>query len=398
MGLRFFEWLAGKGGRTATAEISCQELLAAAEDFQARQLSFWTCVNMVANAVGRCEVKTFRGREEIQEQEYYLWNVEPNVNQNSSAFWHKLIAKLFLDNEALVISSKRRDGMDAVMVADSWQQSTFWPMRMNEYINVTVGDTAYEKTFRESEVLHLKLHHNAMRPVVDGLCQSYMRLVAAAMSRYQWERGQHWKVHVNQIASGTQDFEQNFAKIIEQQIKPFFGSGAAVLPEFDGYDYQQVNKTGEGKQSDSRDVRNLIEDIFDFTARGFLIPAVLVNGTVQGTADANSRFLTQCIDPICDQLQEEITRKRYGFDGWKQGNFVRVDSSAILHFDMFANAANVEKLVGSGAFSVNDVLRAANQAIINEPWADEHFLTLNIARIQEAAQQMNAQKGDSGNE
>ena len=218
------------------------------------------------------------------------------------------------------------------------------------------------------------------------------------MSRYQWERGQHWKVHVNQIASGTQDFEQNFAKIIEQQIKPFFGSGAAVLPEFDGYDYQQVNKSGDGKVGDSRDVRNLIEDIFDFTARGFLIPAVLVNGTVQGTADANSRFLTQCIDPICDQLQEEITRKRYGFDGWKQGNFVRVDSSAILHFDMFANAANVEKLVGSGAFSVNDVLRAANQATINEPWADEHFLTLNIARIQEAAQQMNAQKGDSGNE
>ena len=65
---------------------------------------------------------------------------------------------------------------------------------------------------------------------------------------------------------------------------------------------------------------------------------------------------------------------------------------------MFANAANVEKLVGSGAFSVNDVLRAANQATINEPWADEHFLTLNIARILEAAQQMNAQKGDSGNE
>nr|DAV91667.1 MAG TPA: hypothetical protein [Caudoviricetes sp.] len=33
MGLRFFEWLAGKSGRTATAEVSCQELLAAAEDF-----------------------------------------------------------------------------------------------------------------------------------------------------------------------------------------------------------------------------------------------------------------------------------------------------------------------------------------------------------------------------
>ena len=231
-----------------------------------------------------------------------------------------------------------------------------------------------------------------MRPVIDGLYASYYRLARAAMRAYQWDRGQHWKVHVNQIAAGTQDFEAKFAKMIAEQIKPFFDSDAAVLPEFDGYSYERSDggSSGSSKSGDSRDIRNL-------TARGFLIPAVLVNGTVQGTADANSRFLTQCIDPICDQLQEEITRKRYGYDGWKQGNFVRVDSSAILHFDIFANAANVEKLVGSGAFSVNDVLRATNQAAIGEDWANEHFLTLNIAKIQEAAQQLGGEKG-AGNE
>ena len=285
MGLKLFEWLRGRSGG-ATAEISCQELLTAAEDFQVRQLCFWTCVNMVANAVGRCEVKTFRGREEIQEREYYLWNFDPNVNQNSTAFWHQLIGKLYTDNEALVISSKRRDGSDAVLVADSWQQDTHYASRQNEYSGVTVGDTTYDKTYRENEVLHLKLHHNNMRPVIDGLYASYWRLVRAVMNNYKWDRGQHWKVHVNQIAAGQQDFEANFAKMIAEQLKPFFDSDAAVLPEFDGYDYEQVGSGGSStKSGDSRDVRNLIEDIFDFTARGFLIPAVLVNGTVQGTAD-----------------------------------------------------------------------------------------------------------------
>lgn len=400
MGLRFFEWLAGKGGQTATAEVTCQELFDAAADLQIRQLCFWTCANMVANAIGRCEVRVFRGGEETQDREYYMWNYEPNLNENSTMFWHKAVGKLYTDNEALIVSSRRRDtGTDAVLVADSWQQNTHWAVRMNEYTGVTVGDTAYDKTFRENEVLHLKLHHNAMLPVIDGLYASYYRLARAAMRAYQWDRGQHWKVHVNQIAAGTQDFEAKFAKMIAKQIKPFFDSDAAVLPEFDGYSYERSDggSSGSSKSGDSRDIRNLIEDIFDFTARGFLIPAVLVNGTVQGTADANSRFLTQCIDPICDQLQEEITRKRYGYDGWKQGNFVRVDSSAILHFDIFANAANVEKLVGSGAFSVNDVLRATNQAAIGEDWANEHFLTLNIAKIQEAAQQLGGEKG-AGNE
>lgn len=400
MGLKFWEWLRGKSGAETTAEVTCQELFDAAADLQIRQLCFWTCANMVANAIGRCEVRVFRGGEETQDREYYMWNYEPNLNENSTMFWHKAIGKLYTDNEALIVSSRRRDtGTDAVLVADSWQQNTHWAVRMNEYTGVTVGDTTYDKTFREGEILHLKLHHNAMRPVIDGLYASYYRLARAAMRAYQWDRGQHWKVHVNQIAAGTQDFEAKFAKMIAEQIKPFFDSDAAVLPEFDGYSYERSDggSSGSSKSGDSRDIRNLIEDIFDFTARGFLIPAVLVNGTVQGTADANSRFLTQCIDPICDQLQEEITRKRYGYDGWKQGNFVRVDSSAILHFDIFANAANVEKLVGSGAFSVNDVLRATNQAAISEDWANEHFLTLNIAKIQEAAQQLGGEKG-AGNE
>ncbi len=85
---------------------------------------------------------------------------------------------------------------------------------------------------------------------------------------------------------------------------------------------------------------------------------------MEGTADANSRFMTYCIDPLCDQLQEEINRKRYGYEEWKRGNYLRVDSSSILHFDIFENAANVEKLIGSGAFTINDVRRAAGQPAI----------------------------------
>ncbi|MFR2334256.1 MAG: phage portal protein, partial [Flavonifractor plautii] len=104
-------------------------------------------------------------------------------------------------------------------------------------------------------------------------------------------------------------------------------------------------------------------------------------------------FLTNCIDPLCDQLQEEIIRKRYGYAQWKRGSYLRVDSSSIIHFDLFANAANVEKLVGSGGYSINDVRRAAGQAPIPEPWADEHFMTLNISPMGEAARKLGAQKG-----
>lgn len=394
MGIKFWDWLSGGKARSpTTVEVSCRELMAAAQEFQLRDMSFWICANMIANAVGRCEFRTFRDGKEIREREHYLWNVEPNANQNSTAFLHKLVTKLLVDNETLVISTRQREGYDALVVADSWLQNGDYPSRQNEYINVQVGDVSYEKTFREREVLHLKLNHINVKPVLDGLYGAYWRLISAAMKRYEWDKGQHWKVHVSQLASGAEDFTENFSRMIEQQVKTFLDSNGAILPEFDGYAY-----TNEGGKSgvELADIQAQMKDVLGFTAKALQIPAVLVDGSIQGTEDAQGRFLTGCIDPICDQLQEEINRKRYGYDRMRAGDYLRVDTSAIRHFDMFNNAANVEKLVGSVAFTVNDILRAAGLPTIPEPWADEHFLTKNIAPLSESVTSVSGAEGGNG--
>lgn len=394
MGIKFWDWLSGGKARSpTTVEVSCRELMAAAQEFQLRDMSFWICANMIANAVGRCEFRTFRGGKEIREREHYLWNVEPNVNQNSTAFLHKLVAKLLVDGETLVISTRQREGYDALVVADSWLPNGDYPSRQNEYINVQVGDVSYEKTFREREVLHLKLNHINVKPVLDGLYGAYWRLISAAMKRYEWDKGQHWKVHVGQLASGAEDFTENFSRMIEQQVKTFLDSNGAILPEFDGYTY-----TNEGGKSgvELADIQAQMKDVLGFTAKALQIPAVLVDGSIQGTEDAQGRFLTGCIDPICDQLQEEINRKRYGYDRMRAGDYLRVDTSSIRHFDMFANAANVEKLVGSGAFTINDVLRSAGLPTIPEPWADEHYMTKNIAALDAETTALGGAEGGNG--
>ena len=394
MALNFWKWLAGGKARSpTTVEITCRELMAAAQEFQLRDMSFWICANMIANAVGRCEFRTFRGGKEIREREHYLWNVEPNVNQNSTAFLHKLVAKLLTDGECLIISTRQREGYDALVVADAWLQNGDYPSRQNEYINVQVGDVSYEKTFREREVLHLKLNHINVKPVLDGLYGANWRLISAAMKRYEWDKGQHWEVHVGQLASGSEDFTENFSRMIEQQVKTFLDSNGAILPEFDGYTY-----TNEGGKSgvELADIQAQMKDVLGFTAKAMQIPAVLVDGSIQGTEDAQGRFLTGCIDPICDQLQEEINRKRYGYDRMRAGDYLRVDTSSIRHFDMFANAANVEKLVGSGAFTINDVLRSAGLPTIPEPWADEHYMTKNIAALDAETTALGGAEGGNG--
>lgn len=383
----FFDALRGKTGTTSTRTVKCEELFAAAQEFQIRQLCFAVCVNMIANALARCEMRTFKNGEDVQEREYYTWNVEPNPAQNSTAFWHKAAAFLCEQNELLIIR-RVLDGVERFYIADDWDEPEDSPYRPRIYKNVRVGDMTHTNiSFPEEDVLHLTLNHLNVKPVLDKMFESYLRLVNAAVAHYEWDHGQHWKVHVAQMAQGGktadgEDWATSFQKMIEAQVKPFLNSGGAILPEFEGYTYTNVSGDGD---SDSRDLRNMIDDIFDFTANGLQIPPVLAKGQVAGTEQAQGLFLGGCIDPICDQIEEEINRKRYGYEGWKKGNYVRMDSCAIQHFDLFKNAPNVEKLVGSGAFTINDVLRAAGQPTINEPWADKHFLTKNIADIEETA-------------
>jgi HK97 family phage portal protein len=387
MAIHFFKWLTGKTSQPAgkIVEIDCQELLEAAQDFYIRDLCFQSCVDMIANAIGRCEFRTYRNNEEVREFEYYMLNIEPNVNQNSTEFWHKVIFKLYAENEVLIISTKTRDGRDCLVCADSWTNGNQYPVKQNEYSNVQVGSFTYTKTFREKDVIHLKLNEVDIKPVLDGLFLSYSKLLEAAKTYYITSNGTHMKVHINQISQAQDGWEDAFKKMLEKTVVPFLKSNAGVLPEFDGYDYSVLN-FGSSTQSD--EVRKLTEDIFNMTARAFLIPVVLINGNVEGTADANKRFLTYVIDPLCDQIQEELNRKRYGYESWRSGSYVRVDSSSIIHFDVFENASNIEKVVGSGVFSLNDVLRAANQTAIPEDWANRHYMTLNISAMGEQTRQL----------
>lgn len=377
----------GLNPKTTTEIVDCKDLFETASTFAVRRLCFEQCVNLIAAAMGRCEVRTYRNRQEVQEREYWLWNIEPNTNQSSTTFWQKLISALLWKNEALVITTRKRDGMEGFAVADEWDAGKLYPAKQREYKDVRVGETKYDKTFRENEVIHLTLHHlDAAKPLA-AIGSEYEKLLALAEQQYGEDRGRKMKVHVSQIAAGSEEFGEKFRKIINDQVKPFFENRNAVIPEFDGYEYSDFGKT-RAANSESKEIRALVDDVLAYTARALLIPLPLVSGDNQDTKDATKRFLTYVIDPIADQMQEEINRKRYGYERWSAGDYVRVDTSSIQHFDLFDAAANVEKLVGSGAYSINDVLRAAGQEPIGKDWADAHYMTLNIAGLGEAAKQL----------
>lgn len=139
MGLKIFERILGKSGRVETQEVTTAQLCQLAQECRARELAFQCCVNLIAGALGRCEFRTYLEGRETFDENYWIFNMDPNTNESSTVFLHKLVHQLYAENEALVIPTRRKNGHAAYVVADSFSAGDLWPDKQREYTQVTVG-------------------------------------------------------------------------------------------------------------------------------------------------------------------------------------------------------------------------------------------------------------------
>ena len=345
-------------------------------DIYVREMAFWSAVNIVAKAVSKCEFKTYLNGKENKGKEYYLWNIEPNKNQNSSRFLNKLIAKLYRNNECLVIEQKGQ-----LLVADSFHREPY-ALYDDVFTQVQVGDFIFSRSFVQSEVLYYQLNDEDIRKLVNGLYDSYSKLIAYSMKAYQRSRGTKGIFKYESMPK-TGEEQAIFNELINKKISDWLNKDAAALPLGRGLEWKELQHKTYTNES-TRDIRAQIDDIFDFTARAFGIPPSLLRGDIQETSKAIEQLLTFCVDPLTDMLQEEINRKRNGYEGFSRGTYLKIDTKNIKHVDLLSVATAIDKLIGSGAFCINDIRKAVGDEPIDEPWADQHFITKNYETVENA--------------
>ena len=352
-----------------------------------REMAFWNTVNIISNAVSKCEFKTYVRGKETKGAEYYLWNIEPNKNQNSSNFINKWLAQLYRNNEYLIIESNGQ-----LLVADSFVKKEY-ALYEDTFTEVTVKDFTFNKTFKQSEVLYGRLSEKNMRQVTNALYESYSKLIFYSMKAYQKSRGTKGIFSYETMPVAGTEERKAFDSLIGEKFKKFMESGDAILPLGRGQTYEDIGSKTYSSES-TRDIRALIDDISDFTAKGFNMPPVITRGDVQDTSKAVDQMLTFCIDPLVDNLQEEINRKRIGKAEFLKGTKVVIDTRTIKHIDILESATAVDKLISSGCYSINDIKKVMGDEPINEEWANKHFITKNYTDIEEFLKQLERGEGN----
>jgi HK97 family phage portal protein len=363
-------------GQPIEVEIGSDEFFNLQAELYIRNLAFQSAVGLISRSISKCEFKTYLKHEEVKTQEYYLFNIEPNKNQNSSEFIQKWISKLYEDNECLIIEHNGQ-----LLVADTFDKKEY-ALFDYQFNQVTVNGFVFNKSFDMNQVMYFRLNNKDVRKLVNGMYESYGKLISYAQKGYKKSRGTKATVEISSMAQGKTNFKETFEKLMNERFKKFFEAENAVLPLFDGYKFTELGSKAYSSET-TRDIKAMIDDVFDLTAIPLGIPPVLLKGDIAGSKDAVDSFLTFCIDPLCDMLQEEINRKRSGYKGFSEGTFLKIDTKTIKHIDLLSVASSIDKLISSGAFCINDIRIAVGDAPINEPWAWQHFITKNYSKIED---------------
>lgn len=352
-------------------------------------------INMLAGLIAKCEFKTYVKGQEYRGDDYYTWNVEPNVNQNSSQFLQQLVSKLLHDNEALIVEAN-----DQLLVADSFTATgqALFPASFSD-VTITTFDNSFtfEKTFSMSDVLYFRLNNRNIRALLAGVMNGYSQLLSMAMGKYKRAGGRKGVAKLNKQKTGDEKEQQRINDLFTKQFKTYFDAENAVVNLPVGVDYQEI--TGEGSKkstSEVNDIANITKEAFARVAQAFRIPPALLQGDIADVSAIIDELLTVCIDPLVGLIQTEINRKQYGKAAYLAGTYLRIDTTCIKHIDIFSIADQADKLIADSLYSVDELRRKIGDAPLNTWWSKGYGRTANYNWLADKPPVNSTTGGDTG--
>lgn len=346
---------------------NCYSDTAALETFY-KELAINSAINIIAKTISNAEFRTFKNKKEIKEHNYYLFNVEPNQNQNATEFNQELIRKLIYDNEVLVIQEN-----DMLYIANDGYTVNDKTLYQTSFTNVSVKDLNFNKTYYMEDVFYLKLNNSKIRKLIDNVYNSYGTLISQCINDYKKSKGIRGKVKIATAWSQKFKDQQELQKTIQQKFRSYFSSDNSVIPMEDGFDFTESERKGA---TTSAEVREMIEEIYNIVAIAFNIPVGILKGDLAEVEEQRNNLLTFCVDPIAKLYENEINRKMYGEKAYINGSKIKIDTSRVEHINILNVSGNLDVLKRIG-FSHNDLMRIIGEEAIDEEWANKRYITKN---------------------
>lgn len=375
-----FDWARAffnKGTRTLNLD-DCHFTLQA--EVYYKRLAIETCIDLIANALSRCEFQTYEKGKPTRKDLHYLLNIQPNQNQNATQFFHKAIRKFFLDGECLIIN----DGGEKYFIADDFERVEF-AFKPNIYKNITIGDLQMKRVYYEEEVMYLKLTDANIIKLIDELYESYGKLLASSMAYYKRKNTKRLMFKGDFLRRQDDEIQEALDEMRDAQMKNWFDPdvSGATFDLQDGYEMEDMSDSiSVGKNnSDSREISGLVDDIFNYVAMAFHVPRGLLKGDLADIEKQTDNFIMFALSTPAEMIADEFNRKLYTRQDHIERTYLKLDTSKIKTVDINQLAVAVDKLFSIGGMTINDVLAELGKDPIDDEIANKRYVTKNYERV-----------------
>lgn len=344
----FWDWIGFKRNRSPSSSLVLDELFDEYQNLYLKYLAIDKSAEFLARVFSVAEFRYKSGDKVVDNTWSYLLNIKPNKDENASVFWQRVIYQMITKNEVLIIKSDD----DQLLIADSFVRRSY-ALYDDVFESVSVKEYQFKRSFNRSEVIYLRYNNNDLSLYLDRLFTDYQKLyerMVEAIARNNQIRG---VLEVKGASQFSAEQTEKLKTYSERLFKAFRDRSVAIVPMINGVDYQEIGNSSNGSKTSVEELKSLRQQFENDVADIIGIPTALLRGEVAGIKEAKEFFNSYCLKILNRRIEDELNATLITPENYRAGESIQI--IGLDKPDIFDLATNIDKLVASSAFNVNEV-------------------------------------------
>ncbi|WJE24536.1 phage portal protein [Bacillus cereus] len=341
-----------------------------------KRLALDTCVSFLGRTISQSEFRVRKGKAFEKNELYYRLNVRPNKNMTASTFWERFIRKLIYDNECLVIQADDGD----LLIADGFKHNEYAVLE-DTFTDVIVKDYTFKRSFKQSEVIHLKYRNDKLSPLIDGLFADYGDLFGRILNSQKRKNQVRGTVDMDMIGAKTEEQIAKLQEFIDNMYKAIGTKDIAIVPQQKGIEYKEVYN-GSANGPSVEEINKVTNGFLNQVAMAIGIPTALLYGEMADVEKQTKNYMLFTVRPLFKKISDEANVKFFEMNEYLLGK--KIEVKAVSYQSIFDLATSIDKLISSSAFTGNEIRSEVDYEDSDDPNLNVHHITKNYTRLDES--------------
>ena len=342
--------------------------------------------NLMSSVLTNVEWTTYIENKRFKGEDAYKLNYAPNDKESAAEFFAKLAYQLVTQREALII--ELRGGQLFVATSYSFKDGQEQVLRNNTFIDVTVDDTGItlNRSFRENrDCIYIKMPKNPnVEAIFSAMASEYAQIKKLISTGAKKAMGM--KLELRLTATAKNKYDEQYLTKMNEQYQKLMEKENALFISYNGE--QLVDLTEKQRGSEVQQILELAnnnitisQEILKNVGRAWGIPEdIMLEKISTENGDNLEMYMTNFVKPIIKLLGEKFSLFLLEKESILKGSRIIGNLSTVKYVDVLQNATGLDKLVGSGLYTINELReeKIGDNAVED---GDTRFITKNYASL-----------------